>query len=463
MKIAWFTPFKKASAIGHFSRSVTNQLAKHAQVDLWLADSEDLHETALRIIPYTRIRNAEYWLREYDAVVYNLGDHLYYHQEIYNMSQRVAGIVIPHDFVMHHFFAGYYILSQNWAGYVEMMQRWYGITDLPATIPCVIGGPGRVWETDDVVRYPLFEEAIRGCTAVIAHSEFLRDRVAKVSSAPIRKIGLAYEVDHAPTNVSRADLGIPAGRTLAITVGNVNENKRVHVVLEALANSPALRKKTMYVVIGDCSGQFGEQVQEQSRRHGLQDAVRFTGFADSDQLRAYLNHADLCINLRLPAMEGASASCIEQMLYGKPVIVTDTGFYSELPDDCVRKVRPAHELQDLTRHLNRLIADRKAAQAMGMRARRYAEESCRPEEYARQVLDFAEELKVFNPGFPAFELVGTVGSELRAIGVTPGMEIVDTVARESALLLDGEYDPPILRKAEPPPLKAASDGGKRKP
>ena len=255
MKIAWFTPFQKASAIGRFSRSVTNQLARHAQVDLWVADSEDIHETALRVIPYTTIRNAPYWLREYDVVVYNLGDQLSNHREIYNMSRCVPGIVILHDFVMHNFFAAYYLAAPTMGlGYVEAMRRWYGITDLRITARGLEGGPGRVWETDEAVRYPLFEEAIRGCPAVITHSKFLRERAAKITSVPVRKINLAYEIDCAPTNLTRADLTIPAGRTLAITVGHVNQNKRVHVVLEALAGSPSLREKMMYVVIGGCSG-----------------------------------------------------------------------------------------------------------------------------------------------------------------------------------------------------------------
>lgn len=442
MKIAWFTPFKKASAIGRFSQSVTNELAKTDHVDLWLSDAEDLHETALRIIPFTKLHNAAHWLRQYDIIIYNLGDHLYNHQDIYTMSQHVPGVVILHDFVMHHFFAGYYIVAGNWAGYVEMMRRCYGSTNLPDAIPGVVGGPGRVWETDEVVNYPLFEEAIRGCTAVVAHSDFLKERVAEVTHAPVRKINLAYNVHRAAAPLSRAELDIPVDRILAVTAGNVNENKRVHVVLDALARSPALRQQMTYVVIGDCGSSFGESVQQLCRDRGLQDIVRFTGYADGSLLHAYLNHADLCINLRLPAMEGASASCIEQMLYGKPVIVTDTGFYSELPDDCVLKVRPTHELQDLIRHLNRSVADRNAAQAMGNRARRFAEQAFRPEEYARRLLDLADELKAYDP---ALRLADMLGAELRAIGVTPDMEIVATAAREAAGILDGDYDPPILR------------------
>ena len=40
----------------------------------------------------------------------------------------------------------------------------------------------------------------------------------------------------------------------------------------------------------------------------------------------------------------------------------------------------------------------------------------------------------------------TASQELRRMGVASEMAIVATVARESALLLDGDYDPPILRR-----------------
>ncbi len=61
--------------------------------------------------------------------------------------------------------------------------------------------------------------------------------------------------------------------------------------------------------------------------------------------------------LRWPVFEGGSASAVEAMLSGRPIIVTDAGFYRDLPDDLVFKVDRRQELDSLTTQLTRLIAD----------------------------------------------------------------------------------------------------------
>ena len=45
------------------------------------------------------------------------------------------------------------------------------------------------------------------------------------------------------------------------------------------------------------------------------------------------------------------------MLAGKPVIVTDVGFYQTLADSCVLKVRSEHMAEDLAAHLVHLAQD----------------------------------------------------------------------------------------------------------
>ena len=74
-------------------------------------------------------------------------------------------------------------------------------------------------------------------------------------------------------------------------------------------------------------------------------------------LQDYLRDADVIASLRWPALEGASASAIEGMLAGKPVIVTDVGFYQTLADSCVLKVRSEHMVEDLAAHLVHLAQD----------------------------------------------------------------------------------------------------------
>lgn len=136
-KVAWFTPFGKNSSVGQFSQAVTQQLSAHALVDLWVAETTDLLETPLRVIPYTRISRYENWLGDYDYVAYNLGSKAEDYCHIYDASQRHRGVVILHD--------------------------------------------GAIPE-------PVLEEAVAGAMGVIAHSDLLCDRVRMVSSAPVNTI-----------------------------------------------------------------------------------------------------------------------------------------------------------------------------------------------------------------------------------------------------------------------------------
>jgi len=444
MRIAWFSPLRQRSAIGRFSVLVASEIAKQATIELWVPDAagEPLHETTIPIIRFNGVPRAAELLEEYDFLVYNLGDQLANHGPIFEMSRQVRGIVILHDYSMHNFFAAYFNERGRWDEYKRVMHRWHGV-DLRETR----GEHGwRVWETDEAFDYPLFQEAVLGARGVVAHSQFVRDAVARSMAAPVTHIPLAYEVDHSAPPLERDALGIPAGKRLAVTVGQANENKRIHVVMEMLAANPDLAESLFYVVVGGCEGPYGEKVLALRTQLGLEAQVRFTGYASDGLLRSYLAHADFCVNLRLPAMEGGSASCAEQMLYGKAIVVTDTGVYRDLPDDCVWKTRPESESADLERAIRELTGDAEVRRKLGEAARSHAERNFSPAAYASSLLAFCDAVTFRRP---AMDLIDEAARELRRMGITPDMEIVSTVARESALLMDGDYDPPILRESQP--------------
>jgi glycosyltransferase involved in cell wall biosynthesis len=345
---------------------------------------------------------------------------------------------------MHHFFAAYYAERCDWDRYAEALRRWYGLK-LSMTRRGW-AGPDRdivqIRDGEGVIHYPLFEEALTGALGVVTHADFVAEAVRRVAGAPVAKIPLAYAVDATSAAPSRADLQVPENRLLVVTVGHANENKRIQVVMQALAENRDLAEAIVYVVIGSCPEPFGSVLQKLRLEWNLRESVRFTGHAPDELLRGYLRHAGVCVNLRWPAMEGGSASCAEQMLFGKAMIVTDTGVYRELPEDSVRKVRPEHELRDLTRHLREMVNDPDLRQRLGECARRYAEANFNPGLYARRFLKFCSGLPSYKP---ALALMDAAGRELWRIGVTPEMAIVDTVARESSLLMDGAASPPIAR------------------
>jgi glycosyltransferase involved in cell wall biosynthesis len=443
MRIAWFTPLRQKSAIGRFSVLVAEEIAKQAAIDLWIADPaiEQLHETHVRTIRYHGVPGAADMLEEYDFLVYNMGDQAANHGPIFEMSKQAPGIVILHDYVMHHFFAMYFDQRGRWDEYRRVMQRWHGV-DLLETR----GEPGwRVWETDEAFDFPLFQEAALRARGIVAHSQFVRDAVARSLAAPVTHIPLAYEVNRSVPSIERDALKIPPGKKLAVTIGQANENKRIHVVMATLAANPDLAKSLLYVVVGGCEGPYGEKLLALQDRLGLREHMRFTGYASDSLLQSYLAHADFCINLRLPAMEGGSASCAEQMLYGKAIIVTDTGVYRDLPDDCVWKTRPESESADLQCAMRTMAGNSELRHRLGEAARGHAEKNFSPAAYADSVLAFCNLVAHTRP---AMDLIDEAAQELRRMGVSSDMEVVATVARESALLMDGDYDPPVLREKE---------------
>ncbi|MFO0363793.1 MAG: glycosyltransferase family 4 protein [Acidobacteriota bacterium] len=415
MKIAWFTPLAEGSAIGRASSYIVRELAKVAEVEVWHFERAALRAVEVKTVfaPAAELGR----LTEFDLVVYNLGNHLPYHGEIFEVSRQYPGVVILHDYVMHHFFAALYLEKQaNPAGYVAEMEHWYGQPGRTAAERSLAGE--RVWESDDVVDFPLVERCTESALGVIAHSEYLLEAVRRAYTGPTRRIALPYETATQVTEGGRDELGIPDGALLLVTVGHVNPNKRVHAVLEAIG------PETYYVVAGPADPVYQRRLDGIVKERGLGERVRFLGRVSDATLHCCLAAADICFNLRLPAIEGASASVIEEMLYGKAVVVTDVGFYRELPAECVVKINPEHEVAELAAALERL-ADPGERKAIGERALAYARETFRADRYARDLLRFGWDVRNAQP---LLGLSDRIVGELQRMKVSTEMAIVDTVA-----------------------------------
>jgi glycosyltransferase involved in cell wall biosynthesis len=78
---------------------------------------------------------------------------------------------------------------------------------------------------------------------------------------------------------------------------------------------------------------------------------------------------DVCVNLRAPTMGETSGSVIRQLSLGKPVVVSDVGWFAELPDSVALKVPPdEHETETLHAALELLARDERARATMSAAA-----------------------------------------------------------------------------------------------
>ena len=417
MKIAWFTPLRETTGISKYSISAVKALSSTAEVEIWCPKplpltSDRLREVLEGIPIYEVSPEAMNWtqMEGYDAIVYNLGNNIRFHREIYEVSNRLKGIVILHDKVMHHFFATYFLICNGRKDtYARIMSHYY-IENTPSY-------DDRVWETEKVLDYPLSEMCLINALGVVVHShETFRAIVKKGVMVPVKHIHhpwYFYGLQEERPRLSRQELGLPEDKVILLFSGNIGRTKRLDMVIESIANDGLLRNNLYFLIIGEIGDKaYGMDLKNRIADEGLSGNVKLLGFVDDEILLNILHNADVCVNLRYPSTESASGSLIEQMYFGKPVIVNKIGFYNEVPDDCVVKVKLNKESGGLRDALKRLVVSPQERMRIGEKAAKWVRQNHSPDEYAAEFLEFANNVWASRG---RVDFVDKVTEELRAI------------------------------------------------
>lgn len=427
MRIAWFTPLSTQSAIGEFSVHVTAELAKHADVEIWTSDKPPYHATDLPVLQYSRDSEDLNALGDREVVVYNMGDYLPFHGDMHTVARRHPGMVILHDRVLHHLYAGMWLTEakQFPEVYVERMRVYYGIVGEKVARESLEGERPPVWESDEeVLRYPLYQEAIVNALGVVTHSERQAQDIRGGWWGPVLSLHLPCYTE-ALRRVDGAFTTSSDGRVHVVTVGHVNPNKQIHRVVGLLAADEQLAKRIHYTVVGPDDG-FVEYVDDLRRlvdRHSDRVSVEILGWLPPDRLEALMARADIFVNLRYPAMEGGSASLMQQLAYARPVVCFDTGTFGELPDDAVARV-PGGDFNRAGGILKELVADPERRQRIGERGRKVAA-SWNENAYVEGLLGFIDQSR---HATPALGFVDSVARELSYMQVDDRLPIFDEIA-----------------------------------
>jgi glycosyltransferase involved in cell wall biosynthesis len=435
MRIAWFTPLSTRSAIGEFSCHVTSALADSVEIEIWTSDEPPYHSTELPVITYSSNSEDLALLPQRDAIVYNMGDYLPFHGHMHAVAQRDPGVVILHDRVLHHLYAGLWLNAPEPARetYVERMRAYYGDRGAEIARASLEGERPPVWESDEeVLSYPLYEEGISRAHGVVTHSEGQADDIRSRWLGPVRALHLPCysdvlrRVDGAPPRESDGPLRL-------LTVGHLNPNKQVHRVVEMLAADPELAARVHYTVVGPDDGFKGyvSDLRELIARHADRVSVEVLGWRPDAELDRLMAGADVFVNLRHPVMEGSSASLMRQLAYGRPILCFDAGFFGELPEGSVARV-PTGDFAAADEALRRLVGSPEQRRALGERARALAA-SYSEESYAEGLMQLVEEGR---RAAPALDFLDGVARELGHLNVDGRLPVFDEIATDFARILD---------------------------
>jgi glycosyltransferase involved in cell wall biosynthesis len=178
------------------------------------------------------------------------------------------------------------------------------------------------------------KKVLKSCDDIIALSRFTSKKLCEVHKIPSHKVSIIHGgVDltrfSLPVNKSeiRKTLKIPSDRILLFTVrnlvGRMGLENLVHA-FEHLVNNGA----EVFLVIGG-EGPLKNELFSLTKKLGIEEYIRFTGYIPEKELPAYYQMADLFI-LPTKELEGFGLVTLEAMASGLPVLGTPIGGTKEI-------------------------------------------------------------------------------------------------------------------------------------
>jgi len=395
LKIAYFSPLSPVrSGISDYSQELLPHLAPLVdQVDLFV---DDYQPDCPAITDAFTCRSAGQFsgTEGYDAVVYQQGNNLH-HEYIYRRALETPGVLVLHDYVLHHLVTEMTLARGDRQGYLEAMLANHG----PAGHQAGVRRTQGLWSDLQHFLYPACWQLIDASRGVLVHSAYLEQllRGNLPAAVPVRHVPMGIELpDRGVDQESRAEarrrLDLPPDAMVIGSFGFVTPMKQLDLALEAVDRFRRQHSAPVrFVVVGEVSDAC--PLEEQAARLGLGEQVRFTGYLDTDGFNDYLNAVDLALNLRYPTAGETSASLLRVMGMGVPVVVPLYRQYADIPDEtCAHLTLGEGEGERLAALIGELWEDRPRMLALGERARAFVAREHTLEAAARGYAVFLKEV-----------------------------------------------------------------------
>jgi glycosyltransferase involved in cell wall biosynthesis len=193
---------------------------------------------------------------------------------------------------------------------------------------------------------------------VITPTNFMREKLIEFGYPPAKVVRIPTPID------AQAIEPCYTEGTYLLYTGNLNPQKGVRFMVEAMRHHPEVRLK----IAGKSSENEEKEIQEIISRHALRN-VDLVGFKTGKELGELYRGA---IALIMPTLwyENMPNSVLEAMAYGKPLIASSIGSMPELVEDGGNGflVKPG-DSRELADAIKKLLSDRNAALCMGKASR----------------------------------------------------------------------------------------------
>jgi glycosyltransferase involved in cell wall biosynthesis len=349
-----------------------------------------------------------------DVALYHVGNDPEAHGWIVDALRRRPGVVVLHDFVLHHLVAGLTIGRKDGHAYLAAMERDAGIPGRLLAHGVLDGRVPPPWELSPD-EFPLAGEVLERATGVIAHSHFVEGSVRERGFG-----GPVWRIPHPAWPMPSVEPAEVDGRPLFGCFGHLNSSKRIPQLIEAFALVRERHPNAKLLLVGPASPRF-------DAKRLVGDGIERTDYVDEGRLWSLMAACDACISLRAPTMGETSGSAIRALSLGRPLVVSDLGWFSELPDDVALKVAvDDDEIPALATALELIASSEVTQRSMSDAALAYVH---REHDVQRVAEDYAAALEEAAGGAIVGDaVVEEIAQAAAEIGVEPGTPFASELA-----------------------------------
>jgi glycosyltransferase involved in cell wall biosynthesis len=272
-----------------------------------------------------------------DVALYHVGNDPDAHGWIVDALRRRPGVVVLHEFVLHHLVSGITLGRGDARAYFDAMERDLGVIGRLLALGVADNLLPLLWETQPE-RFPLAGTVLDLAHGLIVHSRYVETRAREAGYA-----GAIWRVPHpAWPDLPIAPAAV-AGDPLIGCFGYLNVNKRIPQLLEAFALLRRHRHGAKLLLVGGAGERF--DLERRLERLGLDDsAIVREDYVPEERLWSLMAASDVLVNLRSPTMGETSGAVIRGLALAKPMLVSDVGWFAELPDNVALKI-PVDEFE----------------------------------------------------------------------------------------------------------------------
>ena len=300
----------------------------------------------------------------YSLGIYQIGNNVEFHGDIYRFACQAPGLVVLHDVALDDFVRGLKAAGDP-LGFAAEREA--------ARLRDRLHSPDAV--RNEPLREPWCGHLVRRARGVIVHSAFCKRYLEELGCrTPVFVVPhpvIEHEDDmrraerHGP--VLRRPLESRGAHTVIVGPGDLNEAKQLDAVLAAVAK---LDPGVHLVLVGRRIE--GYDADRAAATSGLGDRVTVAPDVSDDDFRGWLFAADAIVDLRYPHRGEVSGSLARAMQAGRAAVVSGTGTYLDIPDEMVLRISPGPaDPDELAAALRRLADDPELRARMGEAAREH--------------------------------------------------------------------------------------------